>query len=123
MIREYFDVNKIIGIKHVYSREHTEYAYYPAQPEKRNFFGRVSRPALAAGFAEDIFSTRISVEKLREWNLVVIADKVYWPSTITVYLLDDCQVHKRFDNDPTAINWIKQLLSESQGKFQVVTHA
>jgi hypothetical protein len=130
-IQEHFDPSQIVKIKFFPERP-TSFHWVEAKPEIRSFFGlRVKQKATPAGFVDkDSYFDRkfYSEEDLKRFGYLVypwgerINDRVCSKSYVTIYLKHEIQVHRSFETEKEALEWIESLKDSSGRDFEVISH-
>jgi hypothetical protein len=130
MVKEYFDVNKIVSIWYRPEEPISWISWVESKPIKK-FFGLYNTGRFTqAGWVDnsewdDHIYTDDQLRKngyiVYDWNERVnnrICRKAY----VKVYLTHDNSIEQTFDSDKQAEEWIDLLKSTSQKTFEVATY-
>ena len=130
MVKEYFDVDRIISIR--FRPEYpVDHIYWAESKPIKKFFGLINTGKFTeAGWVDYCEWDRIpySDDDLRKRGYIVydrnerINERVCRKAYVKVYLTHDNSIEQSFDSDKQAEEWIETLKTKSGKTFEVAIH-
>lgn len=131
-MEQHFDISRIIGIE-LRGITKTSYRWLPKK-QKTFFFGLIKRNAWHAegyyqnGCYEECYesgcwdASEYTAEELRGYGYIVdeSTETVYNKPNVTVFLEGECKVHREFDSESEASEWVDDLRRVSGKVFEVI---
>lgn len=126
MTEVHFRLNAITRIT-LNKRRKSEYVWKEARPETRRFFGLIKVKAKLAGWSsyEDDYydDDPKSTENILQYSWYGFDEaknELYIKPSVEVRLMDTSEISSRFETDDAAMQWIDEIIAQSEHKFAVI---